>query len=63
MDESGFGIGEEQALRVLVHLDKPARGRAVNSKQEWVTDIKCINAAGESLPPLLIFKGDYVNLG
>jgi hypothetical protein len=63
MDESGFGIGQEVAGRVLIHLDKPARGRAVLSKQEWVTDIECINAAGESLPPLLIFKGEHVNSG
>lgn len=61
MDESGFGIGEEQAMKVLVYLDKGTQYKVIAGKQEWVTDIECINAAGEALPPLLIFKGDNVN--
>ncbi len=61
MDESGFGIGEEQIMKVLVYLDAKQKERVVGGKQEWVTDIECINAAGEALPPLLIFKGEDVN--
>jgi DDE superfamily endonuclease/Tc5 transposase DNA-binding domain len=61
MDESGFGVGEEQASRVLIYLDKIQRHKAVLGKQEWISDIECINAAGESLPPLLIFKGRNLN--
>jgi hypothetical protein len=61
MDESGFGIGDEQATRVLIYLDKPTKHKVIGGKQEWVTDIECISAAGEALPPLLIFKGDNVN--
>jgi hypothetical protein len=61
MDESGFGIGEEQALRYFVYLDSTQKHRVVGGKQEWVTDIECINAAGEALPPLIIFKGAEMN--
>jgi hypothetical protein len=45
MDESGFGIGEELAFKVLVYLDRTQKHRVVGGKQEWVTDIECINAA------------------
>ena len=61
MDESGFGIGDEQAFKVLVYLDSTQMHRVVGGKQEWVTDIECINAAGEALAPLIIFKGTTMN--
>ena len=61
MDESGFGVGEEQSIKVLVYLDAAMKQRVIGGKQEWVTDIECISAAGEALPPLLIFKGANVN--
>ncbi|KAI1003195.1 hypothetical protein K3495_g5010 [Podosphaera aphanis] len=61
IDDSGFGIGEEQAMKVLVHLGSKQKHTAVGGKQEWVTVIECINAAGEALNPLLIFQGQDVN--
>jgi hypothetical protein len=61
MDESGYGIGEEQVFKVLVYLDTKQKHRVVGGKQEWVTDIECINAAGEALAPLIIFKGTTMN--
>lgn len=61
MDESGFGVGEEQIMKVLVYLDAAQLDKVICGKQEWVTDIECINAAGEALAPLLIFKGTDVN--
>jgi hypothetical protein len=60
-DESGFGVGEEQVMKVLTFLDTAMQERVIAGKQEWVTDIEYINAAGEALPPLLIFKGEYLN--
>jgi hypothetical protein len=60
-DESGFGVGEEQVMKVLTFLDTKQQERVIAGKQEWVTDIECINAVGEALPPLLIFKGAYMN--
>jgi hypothetical protein len=56
MDESGFGIGEEQVFKVLVYLDTKQKHRVVGGKQDWVTDIECINAAGEALAPLIYSK-------
>ena len=61
MDESGFGVGEEQVMKVLVYLDIKQKEKVIGGKQEWVTDIECISAAGEALPPLLIFKGESIN--
>jgi hypothetical protein len=61
MDGPGFGIGEEQVFKVLVYLDTKQKHRVVGGKQEWVTDIECINAAGEALAPLIIFKGTTMN--
>ena len=55
MDESGFGIGDSQNTRVIVPI-KFNHNKAVPGKQEWVTDIECINAVGEALLPLLIVK-------
>jgi hypothetical protein len=52
---------EEQAFKVLIYLDNTRKHRVVGGKQEWVTDIECINAAGEALPPLIIFKGAEMN--
>ena len=61
MDESGFGVGEEQAIKVLIYLNKTQRQKIVGGKEEWITNIECINAASEALPPLLIFKGKHLN--
>jgi DDE superfamily endonuclease len=61
MDKSGFGVGEEQAIKVLIHLDQAKQQKVVVGKQEWVSSIEYINAVGEALPPLLIFKGKHIN--
>ena len=63
MDESGFGIGESQATKVLVPLDRKQKYKIVVGKQEWVTVIECINAAGGALTPMIIFKGKNFNSG
>ena len=48
-------------MKVLVYLDIKQKEKVIGGKQEWVTDIECISAAGEALPPLLIFKGESIN--
>jgi hypothetical protein len=63
MDESGFGVGESQTTKVLVPLDRQQQYKVVVGKQEWVTVIECINAAGDALPPMIIFKGQNINSG
>jgi hypothetical protein len=61
MDESGFGVGEEQIMKILIYLDTAQKSKMIRGKQEWVTDIEYINAADEALAPLLIFKDNDVN--
>ena len=63
MDESGFGVGESQTTKVLVPLDRLQKYKVVTGKQEWVTVIECINAAGSALAPMVIFKGKTLNSG
>ena len=61
MDESGFAIGASQSSRALVNLREKSSWKVIQGKQEWVTAIECVNAAGAVLPPLLIFKAKYTN--
>ncbi len=63
MDESGFGVGESQTTRVLVPLNRTQKYKVVAGKQEWVTVIECIDTAGGSLTPIIIFKGKNINSG
>ena len=63
IDESGFGVGESQNTRILIPINTKQKHKRVLGKQEWVTDIECINAAGEALPPMLIFKAQNLNSG
>ena len=34
MDKLGFGIGEEQAIKVLVYLDRNIKYKVIAGKQE-----------------------------
>ena len=61
MDESGFGIGDSQSTKIIVPIGKQHKNKKIVGKQELVTDIECINAAGEALPPTIIFKAKNVN--
>ena len=67
MDETGYAISTTQSSRVLVVLEKGADGKShgegrkvakkIPGRQEWVTAIECVSAAGCILPPFMIFKG------
>jgi len=63
MDETGYGIGTTQSTRCLVIRDREegtGKGKkatkATSGRQEWVTTIECVSAAGHALPPLVRFK-------
>jgi len=64
MDETGHGIGLTQSTRCLVVRDTETKGKGKKGKatkgtagrQEWVTTIECVSAAGKALPPPVIFK-------
>jgi len=59
MDETGHGIGLTQSTRCLVVRDTETKGKGKKGKatkgtagrQEWVTTIECVSAAGRALPP------------
>ena len=61
MDESGFAVGESQSSRALVNIRDGSNWKVISGRQEWITAIECINAAGEAIPPLIIFKAKYTN--
>ena len=64
MDETGYAIGATQSTRVLAVLEKEKLARkGAPGRQEWVTSIECVSAAGRALPPLVIFKGGSFNSG
>ena len=61
MDESRFDIGDSQSSRTLINVCEKLSWKVIQSKQEWVTAIECINAAGADLSPLFIFKTKNTN--
>ena len=59
MDESGFAVGESQSSRALVNVREKNSWKVISGRQEWITGIECINAMGQALPPMIIFKAKY----
>jgi hypothetical protein len=63
MDESGFAVGASQSSRALVNIREASSWKQIGSRQEWITAIECVSAAGAAVPPLLIFKAKHTNTG
>jgi hypothetical protein len=63
MDESGFAVGTTQSSRVLVNTRSKGNWKVKNGRSEWITAIECVNAAGEAIPPFLIFKAKHLYSG
>ena len=61
MDESGFAVGDSQSSRALVNIREESSWKVINGRQEWITAIECVSAAGVAIPPLIIFKAKYTN--
>ena len=61
MDESGFAVGTSQSSRVLVNIREQSSWKVINGRQEWITAIECVSAAGIAIPPLVIFKAKQTN--
>ena len=62
MDKSGFAIGAPaQSMHVITVINQqrcPQKAKKASlGRQEWVTSVKCISAAGTALPPFSTFKG------
>jgi hypothetical protein len=61
MDESGFAVGASQSSRALVNIREKSSWKVIKGRQEWITAIECVSAAGIAIPPLLIFKAEHTN--
>jgi hypothetical protein len=57
MDESGVQANNKPASVITGKGSKSVRVLTSGEKGENVTVITCCNAAGQFLPPVLIFKG------
>ncbi|KAH8630549.1 hypothetical protein IG631_15126 [Alternaria alternata] len=59
-DEAGFMMGKITTQLVVTGSERRGRPKAIQpGNREWVTLIAAINAAGWSIPPFLIFAGQY----
>ena len=59
-DEAGFMMGKITTQLVVTASERRRRPKAIQpGNREWVTAITAINAAGWSVPPFLIFAGQY----
>jgi hypothetical protein len=59
-DEAGFIIGKITTQLVVTGSERRGRPKAIQpGNREWVTLIAAINAAGWTIPPFLIFAGQY----
>jgi hypothetical protein len=59
-DEAGFMMGKITTQLVVTGSERRGRPKAIQpGNREWVTVIATINAAGWSVPPFLIFAGQY----
>ena len=60
MDESGMPLDHKQLKRVATKVMKKVHGPASGDKTQ-ITIIACSNAAGYTLSPMVIFKGEKFN--
>ena len=60
MDESGIPLDPRTPKIVTKRGEKKVRYR-VSGKKEQITVLGCVNAIGQSIPPMIIFEGIYLN--
>ncbi|KAF7566706.1 hypothetical protein PtrM4_150260 [Pyrenophora tritici-repentis] len=59
-DEAGFMMGKITTQLVITGAERRGRPKGIQpGNREWVTLIAAISAAGWSVPPFLIFAGQY----
>ena len=54
----GCSVGTIQAGNIVIDTTVLMQYQVQPGRQEWVTVIECISAAGEKLAPFIIFKGE-----
>ncbi|XP_062340827.1 uncharacterized protein LOC134039094 [Osmerus eperlanus] len=57
-DETGFQL-EATRRKVIVPLGTKHAYRQAQGTRDHITDLACLNAAGEDIPPFIIYKGGY----
>ena len=60
MDESGMPLCHKQPKCIAERGARKVHGRASGDKSQ-ITIVACANAAGYTLPPMVIFKGERLN--
>ena len=60
MDESGMPLDYKQPKRIALKGMKKVHGLSTGNKSQ-ITIVGCGNAAGQTLPPMVIFKGERFN--
>jgi len=63
VNETGFSIRSSRNSVVLFDQLKNRREKRQPGRQEWITSLEYVNAAGVTLPPCLIFRGENLNSG
>jgi hypothetical protein len=62
MDETGTQLGASIATKVLGDARKKSAIVKKPNETEWVSVIECISSAGQTIKPVVIFKGKSVQL-
>ena len=60
MDETGMPLSPHTPNIVTQNGQKKVHYRT-SGKKEQITIIACANAAGQAIPPMIIFEGKYLN--
>lgn len=50
-------VGTTQTFNVVIDIVNSSGYESQPGRQEWLTVIECISAAGDKIPPYIIFKG------
>lgn len=61
MDESGFAVGASRTSRSLVNIRDKTSWKKIQGRQERITAIAVVYAAGVVGPPLLIFRSMHLS--
>ena len=62
MDEIGYIIGEIESIYIIVDSIFKSNWKIIVEKQEQIIVLKYINTNGNSLPPIIIFKVQNINI-
>lgn len=50
MDKTSFAVGGTRTTRIIVNSSLKSNWKVTAGKQEWITVLECVSAAGEAFP-------------